>query len=217
MPEGHFLTNTFLMLFFPIHVMTQVKNSNDSLPGEYELRGVHEMASIIRLNADSSFDFFFSYGALDREGKGRWHEGNGTVELQSRSAPGHGFTLEKSQHASASCFHISVQEKNSNLFAYLYCTLHTPSGEITRKLDSHGSLYVDAAGVSSITMVFELCPDNPSSFPIIDPTLNELVFTMNPSLFEVYFNHLVLKVRGRNLEGPHPLLNGNDFTYERSD
>ena len=58
----------FLILFTATKTKAQQK-ANDMV-GEYYLTGVMETASGFRLNADSSFDFFFSYGALDRSGKG---------------------------------------------------------------------------------------------------------------------------------------------------
>ena len=42
------------------------------MAGEYSLTGVMETASGIQLNKDSTFQFYFSYGALDREGQGKW-------------------------------------------------------------------------------------------------------------------------------------------------
>ena len=40
--------------------------------GEYYLRGVTEVGSGFLLKPDSTFQFFFSYGALDRQGSGTW-------------------------------------------------------------------------------------------------------------------------------------------------
>jgi hypothetical protein len=45
-------------------MMAQTNN----ITGVYNLRGVMEMASGFKLNNDSSFEFYFSYGALDRYG-----------------------------------------------------------------------------------------------------------------------------------------------------
>ena len=42
---------------------------SQSVAGEYYLNGVMETASGFRVNADSTFEFFFSQGALDRQGR----------------------------------------------------------------------------------------------------------------------------------------------------
>jgi hypothetical protein len=44
-----------------------------TIPGEYYLRGVTEVGSGFLIKADSTFEFFFSYGALDRMGSGKWN------------------------------------------------------------------------------------------------------------------------------------------------
>ena len=56
--------------------------------GEYQLRGVREMASGFKLNEDSTFQFYFSYGALDRFGEGRWTMKGNSLILNSRQSPG---------------------------------------------------------------------------------------------------------------------------------
>ena len=61
-------------------------NSRD-YTGEYYLRGVMETASGFKLNPDSSFQFFFSYGALDRMGSGKWTVRGNELILNSRPRP----------------------------------------------------------------------------------------------------------------------------------
>ena len=43
-------------------------NAKNSLAGEYYLKAVMETASGFNPHSDSTFEFFFSYGALDRYG-----------------------------------------------------------------------------------------------------------------------------------------------------
>jgi hypothetical protein len=43
---------------------------NNTAAGIYNLEGVMETASGFKLNADSTFEFYFSYGALDSMVKG---------------------------------------------------------------------------------------------------------------------------------------------------
>ena len=51
-----------------------------ALAGEYRLDGVMETGSGLMLRPDCSFEWFFSYGALDLAAKGRWQpDGNGIV------------------------------------------------------------------------------------------------------------------------------------------
>ena len=56
------------------------------LTGEYFLQGVREMASGFLLKEDNTFQFFFSYGALDRHGSGRWEAKNDVLFFNSSSS-----------------------------------------------------------------------------------------------------------------------------------
>ncbi|MGB3226629.1 MAG: hypothetical protein WBB02_01555, partial [Saprospiraceae bacterium] len=49
----------FIQCFQPI--MGQEK-----LIGVYELRGIHEMAAAFNFTEDGTFEFYYSYGAIDR-------------------------------------------------------------------------------------------------------------------------------------------------------
>jgi hypothetical protein len=49
-----------------------------ALAGEYHLDGVMETGSGLLLRADGTFEWFFSYGALDLQARGHWQdEGDG--------------------------------------------------------------------------------------------------------------------------------------------
>lgn len=67
------------------------------MTGEYYLQGVMETASRFKLNADSTFEFFFSYGALDRFGQGNWTVKDGRLKLNSRARPPKDFALKTSK------------------------------------------------------------------------------------------------------------------------
>src|SRR5450432_943541 len=64
-----------------------------ALPGEYYLQGVMETASGFLLKPDSSFQFFFSYGALDRHGSGKWAVKENKLILNSAARPEYDFAL----------------------------------------------------------------------------------------------------------------------------
>ncbi|MFC3531090.1 ankyrin repeat domain-containing protein [Vogesella facilis] len=53
------------------------------LAGNYYLRGVTEVGSQLRLNADASFSFMLAYGALDQAASGQWRLQGGEVQFQS--------------------------------------------------------------------------------------------------------------------------------------
>ena len=70
----------FILLILSTSVKMQAQQKSNTIVGEYYLTGFMETASGFKLNTDSTFDFFFSYGALDRSGKGTWkQEGNKVI------------------------------------------------------------------------------------------------------------------------------------------
>ena len=58
-----------------------------AITGEYFLTGVHETAAGFLLNADSTFQFFYSEGALDRQAKGVWTTDGKKVVFNTAAAP----------------------------------------------------------------------------------------------------------------------------------
>lgn len=75
----------------PMHAAAQSKPESPAaapaaspaaaLAGEYRLEGVMETGSGLRLQADGSFEWYFSYGALDLGARGTWVRTGETVEL----------------------------------------------------------------------------------------------------------------------------------------
>lgn len=51
------------------------------LAGGYELRGVHEVGSMIALTPDGQFGYMLSYGAYDEDATGCWETDGKTVTL----------------------------------------------------------------------------------------------------------------------------------------
>lgn len=61
--------------------------------GTYEMRGVPEVGSQLRINRDGSFEFYLAYGANDQRGKGCWTQTDTVIALfpgnSTKIAPDH--------------------------------------------------------------------------------------------------------------------------------
>lgn len=66
------------------------------ITGTYLLRGVQETAAGFRFAPDSTFEFFFSYGAVDRFASGTYSQKNGSVIVKGDKIPGRDFAITKS-------------------------------------------------------------------------------------------------------------------------
>lgn len=59
-----------------------VPHADAALAGEYALAGVMETGSGLLLRSDGSFEWYFSYGALDLGARGTWARQGDGVELK---------------------------------------------------------------------------------------------------------------------------------------
>lgn len=184
--------------------------------GEYYLRGVMETASGFKLNPDSSFQFFYSYGALDRSGEGKWTIKDGRIILNSRPRPPLDFRLLKSGKGDDQGLTIRIVDRNSNLLRYIECTAIAPSSTQKAQTDHDGMTHFSLARVDSIGLLFQWCPDRTSFFRVTDPTLHYFEFGFEPWIAEVFFQNFILEPEKEGLKGRHPLLEGSSHFYERA-
>src|SRR5581483_8919909 len=148
--------------------------------GEYYLKGVMETASGFKLNADSTFEFFFSYGALDRYGYGTWKVHNNNITLNSRRIyPGKDFKMVDSEKKNNAFITVKIDDKNSNLFSFVHCIAKTKDGDTLFDADNDGLIILHKE-TDSIHLVSELCSERISSFAINTEKENFFTFHFEP-------------------------------------
>jgi hypothetical protein len=191
---------------------------NNNIAGVYNLRDVMEMASGFKLNKDSTFEFYFSYGALDRYGSGKWSIINNNIVFNSKPYPGKDFKMVSSGHTDNNSITITIQDKNTMLLPFVYAFTGTlKEGEYPAKADSHGMIKLPGSNADTLHLFFELVPERVSSFPINTKTRNNFVFTFEPWAVEVFFKDFVLTIDGNDLKGKHPIINKEDCLYEKEE
>src|SRR5690348_1303344 len=92
--------------------------------GEYYLHSVREMGSGFRLKADHTFEFFVSYGALDRYGIGTWRIEGNIITFNSRPWNGKDFALLESKTTNDKHVSIIVKDRNPNILRYVFATIN---------------------------------------------------------------------------------------------
>ncbi len=184
--------------------------------GIYYLEGVMETASGIKLDADSTFEFFFSQGALDRTGKGKWSRQGDQVILQSDSLPHPGFTLMRSEKRKEDKNVVVVNESNSMLLSFIYAQLTGAGTPEFLKLGSDGTMELETGKVNKIELLFEICPERIHEFVPLHDGDNYFEFTIHPSIMDVYINQVALEITENGLKGQHPLLKGEEFFYRKN-
>jgi hypothetical protein len=182
-------------------------------PGDYFLSGVMEVASGFRFNPDGTFDFFFTYGAVDRSGSGVWEQRDGNIVLNSPPKPAKDFILQESRATADKELVIQITDPNARILGYVVARIKTQAGHEIARADENGRIALPRQPIEEIGLVHELWPDRPSCFAVSDPALNQFVFSIDPRITEVEFRDLVLREDDEGLSGGHPLLEGAAFRY----
>ncbi|TXJ27064.1 MAG: hypothetical protein E6Q24_09060 [Chitinophagaceae bacterium] len=101
------------------------------------------------------------------------------------------------------------------IFSATQVRVHTDSGIIEGVTDNKGFFTIPRQPVKKIELLFELCPERFSSFTITNSNHTYFEFRFEPWITEVYFNNVILKPTKDGLEGGHPLLQGQQYKYQK--
>lgn len=176
------------------------------ITGEFYLQGVMEVGSGFRFNADSTFDFFFIYGAVDRFGKGTFQQQGDSLILHSPPKPERDFVLQSEKATADDKIVIRISDPNPMILPYIVCRVKTPDGILEGQCDQQGYIVLDKAPVQAISLVHAFFAERFSVFNIAQPEHNLFEFTIDPRIVEVEFNGIVLHYQDGVLSGRHPLL-----------
>ncbi|PSL24241.1 hypothetical protein [Dyadobacter jiangsuensis] len=185
-----------------------------SIPGEYHLQGVMETASAILLKPDSTFELYFSYGAMDRQGNGKWQFQDGKIILNSRQRPERDFALVTSKTASDDFTTVKIVDSNAQILPFFETLIKTDGGEKYGKMSQEGIFQIPKIKTTGIDLFFSLAPERYTSFPVQSDD-NYFEFRIEPWIIEIFVENIVLRPEKDGLVGEHPLLKGDAFSYEK--
>lgn len=205
--------NTVLTLIliccFSMHSIAQQKDHT----GIYYLSGVMETASGIKLNPDSTFEFFFSQGAVDRTGQGIWKQDGESLILNSDPPISPGFELKKSSFEKRKNILVEVESDNPVLYSFIHVSVTGTRQTDFTGLSSEGIAELKKTGLDTLYLYFELCPEKVHTIVPSAKQDNHFKIILNPSLFEVTLENIRLYIEDGYLKGGHPLLTGNNYNY----
>ncbi|WP_460967499.1 hypothetical protein [Spirosoma migulaei] len=191
------------------------QSSKKTMTGEYYLSGVREVGSGIKLNADSTFDFFFSYGALDRMGQGTWKQQGKQIILNSRPRPLRDFALVTSRTVPGTGLTIRIVDPNKQILRYVECAIKNGKAIQREMTNSDGQVHFTQQAPEAISLRFELCPDRYSVFSITNTAHNYFEFRFEAWIAEAFFENVTYTLSETGFEGPHPLLEpGKTYSFE---
>jgi len=194
----------------------QAQTTITSPAGEYYLRGVMETASGFKLNEDHTFEFFFSYGALDRGGAGSWEQLGDSIVFNSKAGPSRDYTLVESARKEQKGMTIRITGGNDYINQYVHAIVRSGSREQQGKANQDGLMELPGESADTIELIFELCPDKSSLFHITYKAHNYFEFRLEPSISDVIFTNFKIGLMEGEMKGPHPLAEGETFVYEKA-
>lgn len=186
-----------------------------TVAGEYYLSGVMETASGFKLNDDSTFEFFLSYGALDRSATGTWKQEGDSIVFNSPKPARQSFILADHKQEDDEYFTISISDANSYLIQCVYAIIKTGDEQIEKNTDKNGYIRLPKQPVESIMLVLEFCPDRVAIFPINNTEENYFEFKFDPSIMHVIFDNVKLAITENGLSGQHPLLKPGNYQFRK--
>ncbi len=183
--------------------------SAQDLAGDYSLHGMREVASGLRLNADHTFEFFYTYGASDRHASGTWSQDSGTVVLQGSKKKGRDFILSKSAREGGLGKVIRITDKNTYLQQSVVCYAYTEEDTLFEESGIDGLVRFNADGIKRIELIHGVFPDEPTVIDCANDPSNYFEFTLNPSLGEVVFDRVAVSLEGQSLRFSNKYLFGD--------
>lgn len=204
-----------LLLYFLFQFIVGTLMAQTDLSGEYQLAPLPEIAAGFQLKKDSSFEFYFIYGAIDRYGKGSWTVEGNEVVLNSSPGAHPPFVLETTEPGPAGGCLIRMADHNPFLLSAIYAmeNLQTQAGFV--QANNRGELQINRMESDSVFLVSELFPEKTYRFRLPENGHRTLVFRLAPDAFEVFLSGIRLRIEGNTLAGSIPLLKPGDYRFNR--
>lgn len=151
------------------------------------------MVAGFNFSEDGMFQFFFSYGAVDRNATGTFTVEGNMVKLQSNKEAGNDFTVT-AQSKEATGYTIRFDHPNKYLLNHILCIFFIDGKKQEILADSTGHLYIDLAYCDSIYAQHLLYPDIATLIKDVGNKNNSFTCTLNPSLEQVSFKGIDLTI-----------------------
>ncbi|MEP6793385.1 MAG: hypothetical protein ABJB16_03600 [Saprospiraceae bacterium] len=171
--------------------------SSQTLNGDYNLH-MHEMASGFRFTPDGKFQFYFSYGAVDREATGTYAVEGDTLKLKSDKEPGKDFPIA-SQSKEGKGYTVQVTAPNAYLLKYVRCMYFIGDKQFDAETDDKGLIHIDVPKCDKIYLQHQLFPDIACLIKDENNANNYFEVSLSPSLQQVTFKGIDFVIKGDEL------------------
>jgi len=157
----------------------------NTLLGEFHFRKT-EMVSGFHFSGDGRFQFFFTYGAVDRNAAGTFSVEGNLVKLKSEKEPGKDFSVTGQKQEGAG-YHLVFSHPNPLLVQNIRCFFQTADKMEEAVSDSLGHIQLVIPPCDNIYAQHLLYPDIVTLVKAPDNRNNHFELSLNPSLEQVSF------------------------------
>lgn len=165
-----------------------------TLDGVYNLRGIQDMAAGFKFTPDNRFEFFYVYGAGDRNATGTYTVEGDTVKLKSDKEPGKDFKID-TQRKQGKGFTIKVNDANTNFLSAVSCFYFIGETRESVRANKDGIIHLDLPSVDSLFVRHEMAVDIPTLVKDKDNDNNYFEVSLLPSLGQVSFKGIDLFIK----------------------
>ncbi|HSQ43777.1 MAG TPA: hypothetical protein VLM16_02200 [Ginsengibacter sp.] len=166
--------------------------SQQKIEGEYYFRKT-EMASGFNFTKGGKFEFFFSYGAVDRNATGTFSVAGNTLHLKSDKQPGKDFTVV-SESRQGQGYRLIFKDANTYLLRDILCIFIGKGQQERAYSNDSGEVNMAMALCDTIYVQHSLFPDVVTLIKDKANNNNHFTITLNPSLEQVSFKGIDFKI-----------------------
>jgi hypothetical protein len=166
-----------------------------TMDANYRLTGIQDMAAGFQFRKDGTFEFFYMYGAADRNAKGNYFISNDTIYLKSEKEAGKDFTVIR-QSRKEEKFKVVVSEKNQYLLRHIIAVVVAGGKENIFESDEQGEIMIDMETCEKIYLQHQLFPDVLSLIKDSVNNNNYFEVTLNSTLQQVSFKGIDFFIDG---------------------
>ncbi len=170
--------------------------AQSSFQGEYHFRR-QEMVAAFNFSADGRFEFFYSYGAADRNATGTFTVEDDTLKLKSDKVAGNDFTIE-AQSKEDSGYVITCHAPNKHLLPYMQCIVFVGDKTDVFEANNDGIIAINLPHCDKMYLKNAIFPDIPTLIKDENNANNRFSVTLQPSVQQVSFKGIDFKIIDEN-------------------
>lgn len=152
--------------------------------------GQQEMAAGFTFRADSTFQFFFTYGAADRSAIGTWKARGDTLFLKSRKEAGKDFKTVK-ESPKGNGYTLQISDPNPFLIDQIRCYVFWNGKKEIYQSDKTGRIHIPLNQCDTLYLQHPLFPDIATLIKDKNNKNRTFEVVLSPALSEVSFKNIL--------------------------